>query len=117
MQGDLFLQYTEDLSLRGPQGLAGLRWFDGGGENPTNASMWLGLQSGGGNFSQHCFLTDPDGNLTVNEQDDGSPDVGGMLTWADFTRGVYGGRVFWAKWTICPANAGTQPSQTKRDLR
>lgn len=108
MQADLFLQYTGDLSLTGPQGLAGLRWFDAGGEHPTNASMWLGLQSGGGNFSQHCFLTDPFGNLTVTEQDDRAPDIGGMLTWADFTRGVYGGQVYWAKWKICPANAGTQ---------
>jgi hypothetical protein len=103
--------------LTGPQGLAGLRWFDANGEKPTNASMWLGLQSGGGNFSQHCFLTDAYGNLTVTEQDDHSPDVGGMLTWADFTRGVYGGQVYWAKWTICPANAGAQPSKTKSDLR
>jgi hypothetical protein len=113
MQADLFLQYTGDLSLTGPQGLAGLRWFDAGGENPTNASMWLGLQSGGGNFSQHCFLTDAYGNLTVTEEDDRSPEVGGMLTWADFTRGVYGGQVYWAKWTIGPANVGTQKSPLK----
>jgi hypothetical protein len=54
------------------------------------------------------------GNLAVTEQDDRSPDVGGMLTWADFTRGVYGGQVHWAKWTIHPANAGAQPSQAQK---
>jgi hypothetical protein len=106
---DLCLQYTGDLSLTGPQGLAGLRWFDVGSESPVNKAVWLGLQSGGGNFSQHYFVTDPLGNLTVTEQDDQSPDVGGLLTWADFTRGVYGGRVYWAKWQIQPVPAKEQP--------
>ena len=32
-----------------------------------------------------------------------------LLTWADFTRGVYGGRVYWAKWQIQPVPAKERP--------
>jgi hypothetical protein len=94
----LFLQCTGIPSALGAKGLAGIRWFDRIADDQGLGGAFLGLKSGGGNFSQHDFLTDPDGALAVPERDDKRPEIGGLLTWADFTRGVYGGQVFWARW-------------------
>lgn len=108
----LFLQHTTPASLDSPGGLAGKGWFDRIiGENGIGPAIArLDLKSGGGNFAQHDFLTDAEGALTVPETDDTHPEIGGLLTWADFTRGVYGGQVFWARWqSISPA----QPDRVK----
>ena len=113
LRQDLFLHYTGDLSIHGANGLAGVRWFDRiVGEHGISAAF-LGLKSGGGIFAQHDFLTDPRGVLAVPEVDDGRPQIGGLLTWADFSRGVYGGQVYWARWLapISPPAAGIQHRQ------
>ncbi len=102
MRQDLFLQYTGDLSIDGTNGLAGVRWFDRAVSDCGISSAFLGLKSGGGIFAQHDFLTDPYGALAVPDGDDNRPQVGGLLTWADFTRGVYGGQVYWARWQEPP---------------
>ena len=47
---------------------------------------------------QNDFL--PGGALAVPETDDARPEVEGLLTWADFTRGVAGGQVFRARWRL-----------------
>lgn len=98
----LFLQYTDEPSAEGPRGLAGLRWFDriigGHGVGPAHAQ--LDLRSGGGIYAQHDLLTDEEGALAVPETDDARPEVEGLLTWADFTRGVAGGQVFRARWRL-----------------
>jgi hypothetical protein len=98
LRQDLFLQYTGDLSITGTNGLAGVRWFDQIAGECGISTAFLGLKSGGGIFAQHDFLTDSYGALAVPDGDDGRPQIGGLLTWADFSRGVYGGQVHWARW-------------------
>lgn len=98
LRQDLFLQYTRDLTIHGANGLAGIRWFDRIVGEYGISTAFVGLRSGGGIFAQHDFLTDPRGVLTVPDVDDGRSPIGGLLTWADFSRGVYGGKVYWAKW-------------------
>lgn len=106
LRQDLFLHYTGDLSIHGANGLAGVRWFDRiVGEYGISAAF-LGLKSGGGIFAQHDFLTDPRGALAVPEMDDDRAQIGGLLTWADFSRGVYGGQVYWARW-LAPTSPPT----------
>ena len=100
LRQDLFLQYTGDLSISGPSGLAGIRWYEPPPGEHRIAKSFLGLKSGGGSFAQHCFLTDSYGMLVSAGEDDVGDQIGGLLTWADFSRGVYGGRVYWAKWLI-----------------
>lgn len=102
LRQDLFLQYTGDLSVTGANGLAGIRWYESFVGDHGISENFLGLDSGGGSFAQHCFLTDSHGALTVTDEDDRHAEVGGLLTWADFSRGVYGGRVYWAKWITRP---------------
>lgn len=116
----LFLQYTASASPSGPGGLAGIRWFDRiAGENGIGVSdARLDLKSGGGNFSQHDFLTDAEGALAVPEGNDTRAQARGLLTWADFTRGVYGGQVFWATWSFptVRANMGGTEFQTRKAI-
>lgn len=100
----LFLQHTSSATPDAPGGLAEIRWFERvvGHNGVGLTTARLDVKAGGGNLSQHDFLTDPEGALAVPEADDTRPEVGGLLTWADFTRGVYGGQVFWARWQSMP---------------
>jgi hypothetical protein len=115
LRQDLFLQCTGIPSALGAKGLAGIRWFDRIADDHGLGGAFLGLKSGGGNFSQHDFLTDPDGALTVPERDDKRPEIGGLLTWADFTRGVCGGQVFWATWSVPAARANTGGTESQNE--
>lgn len=100
LRQDLFLQYTQDLSVDGPGGLAGVRWYDEFVGDHGVSDAFLDLHAGGGIYAQHCLVADGYGRLAVTEEDARDDQAGGMLTWADFTRGVYGGQVFWAKWQM-----------------
>ncbi len=113
----LFLQHTASAAPGGPGGLAEIRWFERiVGENGIGVSgARLELKSGGGNFSQHDFLTEADGALAVPERDGKRPEAGGLLTWADFTRGVYGGQVFWGTWNVPAARANTDGTDVQNE--
>ena len=99
LAGDLFIQYTENLSIIGNGGLSSIQFFDfihpaGLG---VNDDFYLNLQAGGNVFAQHFWMTDPLGNLAVPEGLDAN--MGGLLTWSDFSAGVYGGDVYGSLWT------------------
>ena len=98
--GDLFIQYTKDLSIIGDGGLSSIEFFDS--IDPTtgfgvNNEFYLNLQVGGNSFAQHDWMTDPFGNLAV--PDSLGANTGGLLTWSDFSAGVYGGDVYGIPWT------------------
>ena len=66
----------------------------------TLSAVLFGPRSGRAVWSTTLLfaLTDPQGALAVPEMDDDRSQIGGLLTWADFSRGVYGGQVDWARW-------------------
>lgn len=98
LRPDLFVQYTKNLSIKGEGGLSEIRFFDRMVGNCGVSDKYLGLASGGGVFAQHYFLTDAYGNLTIPTQEAANRSRAGMLTWADFSSGVYGGKVYRAGW-------------------
>ncbi len=106
LRQDLFLQCTGSLNVDGANGLAGIKWYGSRVGDLAVGTSYLKLTSGGGSFAQHCLMTDPYGALAVPDRDDHDEQVGGLLTWADFSRGVYGGHVYWAEWRVHPARAG-----------
>jgi hypothetical protein len=106
IEGDLFLQYTENLSIIGNGGLSSLDFFDyfvPGPPGPNSAyhygvneEFYLNLQAGGNVFAQHSWMTDPFGNLAI--PDNLGNITGGLLTWSDFSTGIYSGDVYGSPW-------------------
>jgi hypothetical protein len=108
---DVCLQYTADLNF---DGIGALKLY----ADPIEAGRspaYLGLRSGGdgsGRFdrSSHFWMTDAQGNLDT-------PGIyaskAGLLTWLDRlaprsdgrdTSSLYGRPVYWATWTVRPAD-------------
>jgi hypothetical protein len=102
LRQDLFLQYTENLRITGPGGISSITFFDRMVGDLGVSKYYLGLASGGGVFAQHYFLTDEYGNLTVPSQESDDRSRGGMLTWADFSAGIMGDKVYRAGWEVHP---------------
>ncbi|MCB8883365.1 hypothetical protein ACELLULO517_24165 [Acidisoma cellulosilytica] len=106
-RSDLCLQYTRDLSVSGPRGIAGLTLF----QTPYNgvSGFALGLlgreATAAGQVqlrAQHFYMTDPDGNLAAPAG--APPSVGGVLTWLELPIDLHilGAPTFWADWTVAP---------------
>jgi hypothetical protein len=102
---DICLQYTADLSVHGPRGIAGLTLFQTPYHGVSGFALNLRgrLPEAAGHIqlrSQHFYMTDPDGNLAAPS---GVPaSVGGVLTWLELPLGphILGAPTYWAEWTV-----------------
>ncbi|MHB9037252.1 MAG: FG-GAP repeat domain-containing protein, partial [Armatimonadota bacterium] len=121
LKQDLFLQYTQDLSVIGPGGISSLTFFDSINQFGQGISdYFLGMSSGVGSFAQHSWMTDEYGNLTVPSQEAQDYTRGGLITWMDIVGGynwAYGAKVYRAGWSIEATNLPVATSSSIRDAK
>jgi hypothetical protein len=104
---DLMLQYTQTLDLDGPQGVAGIRFYEAlrpeanGYQAGIDNTHGLHLAVGQA-YAQHFFLTDAYGNLALPEETQTTCNDG-FATWSDLAGKIYGAPVYLAGWSTSPA--------------
>ncbi len=87
--GDEALQYTANLNVNGPGGLSSIQFFDNIAPDGNISDLGFGHSHcqlgllGGTIKGQEDWLTDQYGNLTVPDDQQSNPAVGGMITWCD----------------------------------
>lgn len=105
-RSDICLRYTTPSA--NPTDIAQFGAMDlySGDPRAMLSPYYLDLQAGSGLRAQHFLLTDPSGNLTVPQQEDGDATRGGMVTWTDMQGSPYGRPVFRAGWHTVLGSCG-----------